>query len=169
MTDMTTLSPKTIRTHSIAHQILLLSFQSRAFIVHNTAASKEVWQCRQVLTRSMLRRGLALLRIRMICLIWVCVTRLLMQPNTTRARGCRDGLYWNANLHVKHTQTSSSWIWLEHIPVNSNFISKLFQNSFLQSRVYILLRQIGPLVQPFTTWNVPHTCLNTKGKPSQTI
>lgn len=46
----------------------------------------------------MLSRGLALLRMRMICLIWPWVTLLLMQPNTTRALGCRDGLYWNANL-----------------------------------------------------------------------
>ena len=46
----------------------------------------------------MLSRGLALLRILMICLIWLWVTLLLMQPNTTRALGCRDGLYWNANL-----------------------------------------------------------------------
>lgn len=50
------------------------------------------------LTRSMLSSGLALLRMRMICLIWLWVTLLLMQPNTTRALGCRDGLYWNANL-----------------------------------------------------------------------
>lgn len=50
------------------------------------------------LTRSMLSRGLALLRMRMICLIWPWVTLLLMQPNTTSALGCRDGLYWKANL-----------------------------------------------------------------------
>lgn len=50
------------------------------------------------LTRSMLSRGLALLRMRMICLIWPWLTLLLMQPNTTRALGWRDGLYWNANL-----------------------------------------------------------------------
>lgn len=101
------------------------TFQNRAKTEHNTVnrleldsfswlahvpALKEDRQFRQVLTRSMLRRGLALLSIRMICFIWVCVTRLLMQPNTTRARGCKDGLYWKANLHIKHTHTCSSWI-----------------------------------------------------------
>lgn len=62
--------------------------------------------CRQTgsLTRSMLSRGLALLRMRMICLIWPWLTLLLMQPNTTRALGWRDGLYWNANLGIqRHT------------------------------------------------------------------
>lgn len=39
-----------------------------------------------------------MLRMRMICLIWPWVTLLLMQPNTTSALGCRDGLYWKANL-----------------------------------------------------------------------
>lgn len=51
----------------------------------------------------MLSKGLALLRIRMICLIWPWLTLLLMQPNTTSALGWRDGLYWNANLESKHT------------------------------------------------------------------
>lgn len=55
-------------------------------------------QAVESLTRSMLSRGLALLRMRMICLIWPWLTLLLMQPNTTRALGWRDGLYWNANL-----------------------------------------------------------------------
>lgn len=51
----------------------------------------------------MLSRGLALLKMRMICLIWPLLTLLLMHPNTTRALGCRDGLYWNANLQFQHT------------------------------------------------------------------
>lgn len=32
------------------------------------------------------------------CLISESVTVLLIQPNTMMARGCRAGLYWNANL-----------------------------------------------------------------------
>lgn len=60
------------------------------------------------LTRSMLSRGLALLRIRMICFIWPWLTLLLMQPKTTSARGWRDGLYWNANLESKHTHTHTN-------------------------------------------------------------
>lgn len=39
-----------------------------------------------------------LLRIRIICFICPCDTRLLIQPKTTSALGCREGLYWNANL-----------------------------------------------------------------------
>lgn len=39
-----------------------------------------------------------LLRIRIICFICPWETRLLIQPKTTSALGCKDGLYWNANL-----------------------------------------------------------------------
>lgn len=60
------------------------------------------------LTRSMLSSGLALLRMRMICLIWPWVTLLLMQPNTTRALGCSDGLYWKANLESQR-ETALPW------------------------------------------------------------
>lgn len=75
------------------------------FVVLSTGCQwgLHLWMC--ALTRSMLSSGLALLRIRIICLIWLWLTLLLMQPNTTSALGWRDGLYWNANLESKHIQT----------------------------------------------------------------
>lgn len=45
----------------------------------------------------------------MICLIWPWLTLLLMQPNTTRALGCRDGLYWKANLRSQRKSPASAF------------------------------------------------------------
>lgn len=75
------------------------------------------------LTRSMLSRGLALLRIRMICLIWLWLTLLLMQPNTTSALGWRDGLYWNANLESKQIKSCmSTFMFLAHLALKKRIV-----------------------------------------------
>lgn len=69
-----------------------------------------------------------MLRMRMICLIWPWLTLLLMQPNTTRARGCRDGLYWKANLQTERFHHSrrqreaaevSVWRWSSYFWASS--------------------------------------------------
>ncbi len=84
------------------------------------------------LTRSMLSRGLALLRIRIICLSCPWVTRLLMQPNTTSARGWRDGLYWNANLSGKRKYNLVMYMWFYSF--TKTLVKCSFQHTFVPIR-----------------------------------
>lgn len=100
----------------------------------------------------MLSSGLALLRMRMICLIWPWVTLLLMQPNTTRALGCSDGLYWKANLE---SQRETALPWQQgKVPLQS------------REKSSVLLGELGPLVQPLAGWDVPHAGLRHTGRTS---
>lgn len=104
-------SPNPVRTE----QQIFSEYENMRHVLNSFPVHSVLSSMGGGLTRSMLRRGLALLRMRMICLIWPWVTRLLMQPNTTRALGCRDGLYWNANLQTETRYVHCEATWQVHL------------------------------------------------------
>lgn len=124
-----------------------MSFRKMQDMLYNLGTTN-IWEEEQ---------GGTLLWIRIICFICPWDTLLLIQPKTTRALGCRDGLYWNANLQWKDPK--SLWKPLCLLIINNKNIDYAVFSIF--STIWILLQLLFNLGHTFelVLSTGPATCM----------
>ena len=83
------------------------------------------------------------------CLTSESVTVLEMQPNTMIARGCRAGLYWNANLHNTRLSPETHTLPQGPLQKHTHFHKALSRNTYTSTRPSPEIDTLHQFVQIF--------------------